>query len=755
MANYAVLKAAVEQVVKANGNEEITGTNLQSILLSIINSIGTGYQFMGVATPSTEPGTPDQNVFYIAGAGTYANFGASVTVPTGSIGIFSYNGTWHKDSVSIIQRSDWLPDCYTALDNTDNPIVNKMVSYFASNVAITDLSSNNSLQIAHLLSDTKYHNVLYIYAGDTRTTWIDESFDTQQEALDAIMDNPIRVANSNSGIVVFNVHEIEPTNTEYFRFVTKNSIKPKYGDSKLFSKYFLFGGAFDKKLGNSVFKEIYTTDNTLRLSHLVISLFNQYNSSYQIDIQTAYKKQDDSTVYGVAFRKRDFASMTDAIDYYNNTLAGKVIAMQDGRGYMICNPLHNIDGIYLSNVTIYPLVDTRELRYASSIDLYLRNNIGSLYKTDTILRYLVKEIYINSEIDISTINFIRIGFGASLASSIYNVIYVYRTGGLSTISILQHEYNSVADALADFKGVLGNNNRGMLIAVNDAFAASLTMGGFVDLTMDMLNASMLSLNNCPIISEYLNPDSFIIGKSVVWEGDSIAAGNTYGNAAWRLPVQTYYGMSGTNYSVGGSVITSNINGLDSSHWMSTRIDSETDAIADADYFILDGGTNDADRIGRIVHWKSGTNQTIHERIDPASYPSQFGTWNDTDYSGDYDKNTFCGGLEYIIWKVLSLKKGIRIGYIIPPKMGTPAGLTFYNRLEYFREAMAICKKWGVPVINLWEDSWMNPLMPNQYDPSLDVAGNVSAGNYYCDGQHPTPTAYNYLSKLIGEWMVNL
>ena len=64
-------------------------------------------------------------------------------------------------------------------------------------------------------------------------------------------------------------------------------------------------------------------------------------------------------------------------------------------------------------------------------------------------------------------------------------------------------------------------------------------------------------------------------------------------------------------------------------------------------------------------------------------------------------------------------------------------------------------QWGVPVINLWEDTWMNPLMPNQYDSSLDVAGNVSAGNYYCDGQHPTPTAYNYLSKLIGEWMVNL
>lgn len=102
MANYAVLKAAVEEVVKANGNEEITGTNLQSTLLSIIDSLGTGYQFMGVATPSTTPpSSPDYNIAYIGGAGIYANFGTSITVPVGSVGVFKWNGTWDKGIVSI------------------------------------------------------------------------------------------------------------------------------------------------------------------------------------------------------------------------------------------------------------------------------------------------------------------------------------------------------------------------------------------------------------------------------------------------------------------------------------------------------------------------------------------------------------------------------------------------------------------------------------------------------------------------------
>ena len=101
MANYSTLKAAVADVVKTNGARAITGANLQSVLLSIINSLGADYQFAGVATPSTDAGTPDQNVFYIGGAGTYANFGTSYSIPVGAIGLFKWNGSWSKESVSI------------------------------------------------------------------------------------------------------------------------------------------------------------------------------------------------------------------------------------------------------------------------------------------------------------------------------------------------------------------------------------------------------------------------------------------------------------------------------------------------------------------------------------------------------------------------------------------------------------------------------------------------------------------------------
>lgn len=76
MGNYELLIAAIEQVIKTNGNNEITGAILQTTLKSIVNSVGANATFAGVATPATNPGTPDQNVLWLAfEGGNYSNFG--------------------------------------------------------------------------------------------------------------------------------------------------------------------------------------------------------------------------------------------------------------------------------------------------------------------------------------------------------------------------------------------------------------------------------------------------------------------------------------------------------------------------------------------------------------------------------------------------------------------------------------------------------------------------------------------------------
>ena len=130
--NYSALKAAIAQVVRPNDNQEITGENLQGVFNALVNSIAQGYLFAGVATPSTEPGTPDQNVVYLAGAGSYSNFGASITINNGCLGVFAFNGEWTKDIVQIGGSIQGIPSVDIAQLNslgtpTDQAYINPSV----------------------------------------------------------------------------------------------------------------------------------------------------------------------------------------------------------------------------------------------------------------------------------------------------------------------------------------------------------------------------------------------------------------------------------------------------------------------------------------------------------------------------------------------------------------------------------------------------------------------------------------------------
>lgn len=90
--NYQNLKTTIAEVIRTNGNEEITGEVLQYILLEMVSSLGEAYQFAGVGTSETEVGQPDENKAWIIGAGNYSNFGTTFTVEENEIGIVLYNG---------------------------------------------------------------------------------------------------------------------------------------------------------------------------------------------------------------------------------------------------------------------------------------------------------------------------------------------------------------------------------------------------------------------------------------------------------------------------------------------------------------------------------------------------------------------------------------------------------------------------------------------------------------------------------------
>ena len=103
MGNYEQLKKAIADVIKTNGNEEITGAIMQRTLISIVNNLGSNAQFAGVAVPSTVPADTDGSVFYLASTqGTYPNF-SGIEVNASEMAVFTKNtaGTWVKTSLPI------------------------------------------------------------------------------------------------------------------------------------------------------------------------------------------------------------------------------------------------------------------------------------------------------------------------------------------------------------------------------------------------------------------------------------------------------------------------------------------------------------------------------------------------------------------------------------------------------------------------------------------------------------------------------
>lgn len=125
MGNYEQLKQAVSNVIKTNGTQSITGQVLQNTLLTMINSLGDNYQFVGVATTATNPGTPDQNVFYLAGEGTYVNF-SNLTIDVGQLGVLKWNGTWSKQTLEVGAGGNMILDWNTDVATTRKQVISKL-----------------------------------------------------------------------------------------------------------------------------------------------------------------------------------------------------------------------------------------------------------------------------------------------------------------------------------------------------------------------------------------------------------------------------------------------------------------------------------------------------------------------------------------------------------------------------------------------------------------------------------------------------
>lgn len=246
----------------------------------------------------------------------------------------------------------------------------------------------------------------------------------------------------------------------------------------------------------------------------------------------------------------------------------------------------------------------------------------------------------------------------------------------------------------------------------------------------------------------LKPDVFVpsilTDKKVIFDGDSISYGaNDSVGRGWGSRIGERNKMNWQNVSVSGGTISI----VSGKHNLCTYIDTIHANNPTLDYFVFDGGTNDADNICL---------ENIGE-IATVNYGGQ----EYYDFSGNYDTSTFCGAFETLLYKVFQYYPNIKIGYIVAPKMGVYSAslnMTILPKVreQFFNKAKEICMKWGVPYLDLWNGCILNPCNLSHYDRNKTAQENIDLGHpYSVDSQHPNFIGYDMITPMIEAWMKTL
>jgi len=140
MSNYNALKSEINNNIYENQTQQITGTVLNTVLNAMTASLGAGYQFAGVATVTTDPGTPDQRVFYVAGEGIYSHFN-NLQVPEGNLGFLKWDSQWRLETIEGLGGGSNLTG-------------------YVSVATIADLPSEGQPTLGYLVGTN-----LYVYVG--------------------------------------------------------------------------------------------------------------------------------------------------------------------------------------------------------------------------------------------------------------------------------------------------------------------------------------------------------------------------------------------------------------------------------------------------------------------------------------------------------------------------------------------------------------------------------------------------------------
>lgn len=256
-------------------------------------------------------------------------------------------------------------------------------------------------------------------------------------------------------------------------------------------------------------------------------------------------------------------------------------------------------------------------------------------------------------------------------------------------------------------------------AETDNFTFTATEAGFIRFTYYNQDKNV-QIEHGDTVTEYesfaqtLNPEvklnqSHLLGCSALYSktglsfGDSIMYGSGNGGVGILDILSEKYNIAVNDYSVGGASVEK----IDGRSFIGDQIAKAISDGVSPDFILLDGLSND------IVHGKIG------------EMKSGF------DYRSN-GNSTFASGLEYCIGMIKDAFPLVPVLYIIPH---SSAGRDYEKELIFGDLARDICKKWSVPIADIYKEGNM----------SARLTGQMKAYTYYPEettGTHPNRAGYD-------------
>lgn len=741
MANYQLLKADIDAKVYQNGHQEITGANLNSVLNAMVTTLGAEYQFAGVATIGTNPGSPDAKVFYIAnGKGTYTNFGG-LEVTEDEVVVLYWDTEWHKVATGIASNEK-LTELESEMGYNITGVGGDAFSYVRLDKSIPAGSvianvGNKSLLLYVL--DGSLQEKVALYGGEETTL----SFTADYLQMSSTPNQPYNirvkgVLDRKQDVLTFDNTPIENSNNPVtsngvYNFV-EDAIKKTGLEENTLHLESNYDGYYITSRGEKHQGQLYTISKPFPVKKGdVIRIISK--ASDDVSLISYYNTFDDT--YEVVKLGNN---MNEAISYFQTLPKDGLIVIcmiTDFFSQSTCS-IYRLPNILTKDSSIINLYDP-----STAIDNY-RPNIWDAGDVEDV-NYLCSDyIYIKGY------SVITIPYFAGMSAEPYIPYYDAQKTYINKITGTQHgelaEFTIPSSAFyirvpnRKYKNLEENiiNNPCTFMCINGTYdkypSRYVKYGEVYDFLKEKLQTD--------------TGDNPLYGKKVVFTGDSICNGDsdiysmdspifsTIGHG-WPVRIGTKNQMLWTNKGVSGGTIT------DSDTVGSSFTISDTDFGDNPDYIIMEGGTNDADRVGSILD---------------GNIPEKFGSYTlASNYNDTFDNTTFCGAVEYMFQRVMKNYPHAKKGFIIAHKMGPSSSgynAEVNNRRAYFEVIIALCKKWGIPYIDLWETAPMCPMLPEHYtwqQPKLYSGGTPEKQ----DGQHPTADGFDILSPMIEAWMKTL